>query len=47
MLWSLLKILFFVVLVAALAYGAGLLMETGSGLRVSVADMEFVLGPRS
>ncbi|ARC87165.1 heme biosynthesis protein HemY [Rhodovulum sp. MB263] len=45
MLWSLLKILFFVILVAALAYGAGLLMETGPGLRVSVADKEFVLGP--
>ncbi|RBO53301.1 heme biosynthesis protein HemY [Rhodovulum sp. BSW8] len=45
MLWSLLKILFFVILVAALAYGAGILMETGPGLRVAVADMEFVLGP--
>lgn len=45
MLWSLLKILVFVALVAALAYGASVLMETGPGLRVAVGDMEFVLGP--
>ncbi|MBK1634849.1 heme biosynthesis protein HemY [Rhodovulum adriaticum] len=45
MLWSLLKILLFVVLVAALTYGANLLMENGPGLRVAVGDVEFVLGP--
>lgn len=45
MLWSLLKILFFVVLVAGLTYGAGLLMETGPGLRIAVGETEFVLGP--
>ncbi|MBN2906071.1 MAG: tetratricopeptide repeat protein [Rhodobacteraceae bacterium] len=45
MLWSLLKIFFFVVLVAGLSYGAGMLMENGPGLRIAVADVEFVLGP--
>ncbi|MEX5727934.1 HemY protein [Rhodovulum iodosum] len=45
MLWSLLKILFFVVLVAGLTYGAGLLMETGTGVRIAVGGMELTLGP--
>lgn len=45
MLWSLLKILFFVVIVAGLSFGAGLLIETGSGVRIAVANMEFTLGP--
>jgi HemY protein len=45
MLWSLLKILFFVVLVAALTYGASLLMETGPGVLIAVGTIEFNLGP--
>lgn len=45
MLWSLLKILFFVAIVAGLALGAGYLMETGSGVRIAVANTEFTLGP--
>ncbi len=45
MLWSLLKILFFVVLIAALAMGAGLLMETDAGIRIAVAGTEITLGP--
>jgi HemY protein len=45
MLWSLLKIVLFVVIVAGLALGAGALMETGGGLRISVGTMEFTLGP--
>jgi HemY protein len=45
MLWSLVKILLFVVLVAALTYGAGILMENGPGLRIAIAETEFVLGP--
>jgi HemY protein len=45
MLWSLLKIVLFVVIVAGLALGAGVLMETGGGLRISVGTMEFTLGP--
>ena len=43
MLWSLLKILVFVVLIAALAFGAGLLMETAGGVQITVAGTEFTL----
>jgi len=45
MVWSLIKVVLFVVLVAAAAYGATLLQETGSGIRLAVADTEFTLGP--
>jgi HemY protein len=45
MLWSLIKILFFVALVAALSVGANLLMETGPGVRLVVGTLEFNLGP--
>ncbi len=45
MLWSLLKILFFVVIVAALAYGAGLLMESDAGIRIAVMDTEITVAP--
>ncbi len=45
MLWSLLKIVLFVCVVAALALGAGVLMETEGGIRVAVGTMEFTLGP--
>lgn len=46
MLWSLLKILFFVVLVAALTYGAGLLMENGPGVTIAISGLtELNLGP--
>ena len=36
MLWSLLKIAIFIALVAAAAWGGGLLMESDGGIRVSV-----------
>jgi HemY protein len=45
MLWSLLKIVLFVVIVAGFALGAGVLMESEGGLRLSVGTMEFTLGP--
>ena len=45
MIWSLLKVLLFVVAIAALTLGAGYLMDTGGGLRVAVAGWEFSLGP--
>lgn len=45
MLWSLIKIVLFVVIIAALTLGAGYLMETGGGIRVSVGAIEFNLGP--
>lgn len=45
MLWSLIKIVLFVAIIAALTLAAGFLMETDGGLRVSVANTEFNLGP--
>ncbi|HDR29361.1 heme biosynthesis protein HemY [Rhodovulum sp.] len=45
MLWSILKILIFVAIVAGLTYGAGILMENAPGLHIAVADIEFALGP--
>jgi HemY protein len=45
MLWSLLRVLFFVALVAVVTLGAGLLLETRSSLRLAIAGWEFTLGP--
>ncbi|MCA0870476.1 heme biosynthesis protein HemY [Seohaeicola saemankumensis] len=45
MLWSLLKILVFVAIIALLALGAGFLMETSGGVQVTVAGTEYTLGP--
>jgi HemY protein len=45
MIWSFVKIVLFVALVAALALGAGHLMETGGGIRIAIANVEFTLGP--
>ena len=45
MLWSLLKVVLFILAVAALSYGAGVLLDTDGGLRISFADREFTLGP--
>ena len=45
MLWSLLKILVFFAVIALLAFGAGLLMETAGGVQVTVAGTEYTLGP--
>ncbi len=45
MIWSLLKILLYVAVIAALTLGAGSLMETGGGIRIAVAGWEFTLGP--
>jgi HemY protein len=44
MLWSLLKILVFVALVALIAFGAGILMETAGGVQITVAGTEYTLG---
>ncbi len=44
MLWSLLKILVFVAIVALLALGAGVLMETAGGVQITVAGTEYTLG---
>jgi HemY protein len=45
MLWSLTKVIVFVVLIAALALGVGMLAETDGAMRVIVAGWEFTLGP--
>ncbi|WP_147109864.1 heme biosynthesis protein HemY [Tateyamaria sp. syn59] len=45
MIWSLVKIIFFVVAVAALALGAGWLLESEGGIQIVVAGREYTLGP--
>ncbi|WGW04540.1 heme biosynthesis protein HemY [Tropicibacter oceani] len=45
MLWSLIKIVIFVALVAALTLGAGYLMESSGGIQITAAGTEFTLGP--
>ena len=45
MIWSLIKVLIFIAVVAALTLGASFLLDTGGGVRVAVAGYEFTLGP--
>ncbi len=45
MLWSLIKIILFVALVALVTLGAGILLESALALRLAVAGWEFTLGP--
>ncbi|MFW2542791.1 heme biosynthesis protein HemY [Primorskyibacter sp. 2E107] len=45
MLWSLIKIVVFVALIAALTLGAGYLMESSGGVQITVAGTEYTLGP--
>jgi HemY protein len=45
MIWSLVKIVIFIVAVAALALGAGWLLESEGGVRIVVAGSEYTLGP--
>lgn len=45
MIWSLIKVLIFVSVIAGLTYGADLLLDTGEGMRVAVAGYEFTFGP--
>jgi len=45
MLWSLIKILVFVTVIALLAYGADFLMESGGGIQITLAGTEYTLGP--
>lgn len=45
MLWSLIKILVFVAIIAALALGASYLLETDGGVQITVAGTEYTLGP--
>ncbi|MDO6584276.1 heme biosynthesis HemY N-terminal domain-containing protein [Salipiger sp. 1_MG-2023] len=45
MLWSLLKIVIFVAIVAALTLGAGYIMEANGGIQITAAGYELNLGP--
>lgn len=45
MLWSLAKVVTFLVLIAGLAVLGGVLTDTGGYVRISMAGMEFTLGP--
>ncbi len=45
MIWSLLKVLIFLALVAVLTLAASYLLDTGGGIVVAVAGYEFTLGP--
>ena len=45
MIWSLFKVLLFVLFVVAATFGAGLLMDSGGAVRVALAGWEFSLGP--
>ena len=45
MVWSFVKIAIFISVVALLALGAGHLADTGSGVRITLANMEFSFGP--
>ena len=45
MLWSMIKILLFVTIVAALAYGSVTLLEVEGDIRVVAAGVEVILGP--
>ncbi|WP_299547845.1 heme biosynthesis HemY N-terminal domain-containing protein [uncultured Tateyamaria sp.] len=45
MIWSLVRIVIFVIAVAALALGAGWLLESDGGIQIVVAGKEYTLGP--
>ena len=45
MVWSLLKVILFVALVAAASFGASLLLDSEGGIQIAVAGWEFTLGP--
>jgi HemY protein len=45
MLWSLIKIVVFVAVIAALTWGAGYLLESSGGLQITVMGTEFNFGP--
>lgn len=45
MLWSLIKVIIFVTMVAAITYGAVLLLETEGGITIGIAGIELTLAP--
>ena len=45
MIWSLIKVLLFVAAIAAITFGAGLLVDTGGGIQIAAAGYEFTFSP--
>lgn len=45
MIWSLAKVILFILIVSTLTLGAGILLDTGGGLQIAAAGYEFTLGP--
>ncbi len=45
MIWSFLKVLMFLAVVAVVTWGASILLESGDGIRIAAAGYEFTLGP--
>ena len=45
MLWSLLKVLLFIALIAAMSFGADRLMHSDQGFLIAFGGWEFTLGP--
>ena len=45
MIWSLIKVLLFVAAIAGLTFGAGVLLDTGGGIRIAISGYEFTFGP--
>ncbi len=45
MIWSFVKIALFIAAIAAMTLGAAYLMQSGGGLRLTIADVEYSLGP--
>ena len=45
MLWSLIKIVVFVAVIAAITWGASFLLESSGGLQVTVMGTEYSFGP--
>ncbi|MDB6452737.1 heme biosynthesis protein HemY [Falsirhodobacter sp. 20TX0035] len=45
MLWSLIKVLLFIGIVAVLSLSAGWMLDNGTGVRMTVSGWEFTLGP--
>ena len=45
MIWSLLKVLLFIAAIAAMTFGADMLLHSQDGVRIAVAGWELTLGP--
>ncbi len=45
MIWSLIRVLLFIAAIVTLAFGAGVLLDTGGGIRIAAGGYEFSLGP--